>query len=195
MMRLDLKVDETREGQSMRLPSLRAALSAAEPIYILPKDDVAQSVLIPALWVATNADVMMGFFSSHALGEIAPGLATYLASTSAPLRLVVSPYLSGADRDAIHQGVSEASIAERFLDRTVPGADEIRALGNAESPAGGSGVQPAVRHGVQKAAQTDAQVERLGESSKRGLQFLDRPRMERLVLRVTGRRDRPRAMR
>lgn len=125
MVELELNVDDTEDGPAIEPPPLKAALSSAEPIYILPKDDIAQHVLIPALGAASAADVMMGFFSSHALGEIAPGLATYLSSTQAPLRLVISPFLSASDREAISQGVSEGSIVERFLDRTLPDADEI----------------------------------------------------------------------
>ncbi|NII59999.1 DEAD/DEAH box helicase family protein [Sphingomonas aerolata] len=104
---------------------LSDALRIAEPIYILPKDDVAADVIIPALAASSSAEVMIGFFSSQALAEIAPGLASYLRTTSAPLRLVVSPYLSNADQDALRRGTDPAALAGEKLGEALPDADAL----------------------------------------------------------------------
>jgi superfamily II DNA or RNA helicase len=106
-------------------PRLRDAMRTTEPIYILPKDDVAADVIIPGLAGSSSAEVMIGFFSSQALAEIAPGLASYLRTTSAPLRLVVSPYLSGADQDALRQGTDADALAEAKLGEALPDADAL----------------------------------------------------------------------
>jgi len=70
-------------------------------LYLLPKDDLANEVLIPAYQFASSVDCMVGFFSSSSFKAIAPGLATYLHKSSMPLRLVISPHLSDQDRAAI----------------------------------------------------------------------------------------------
>lgn len=104
---------------------LSTALRATEPIYILPKDDVAADVIVPSLANSASAEVMIGFFASASLAEIAPGLATYLRSTSAPLRLIVSPYLSAADQEALRQGVSPDALVAAKFEGTLPDADAL----------------------------------------------------------------------
>lgn len=104
---------------------LSDVLRATEPIYILPKDDVAADVIIPGLAASSSAEVMIGFFSSQALREIAPGLASYLRATRAPLRLVVSPYLSSADQDALRHGMDAEALAEAKLGEALPDADAL----------------------------------------------------------------------
>ena len=81
--------------------ALKFALRDAEPLYLLPKDDVAESVLSPALASCERADLMVGFFSSHALAEIAPGLASFLRQSQQSLRLIVSPFLTEEDQAAL----------------------------------------------------------------------------------------------
>jgi len=105
---------------------LSDALRAGEPIYLLPKDDVANGVISPALSSCNSADVMIGFFASQSLAEIAPGLATYLRSTQAPLRLVVSPYLTAADQLALAAGTmpSESLASAKIID-SLPDADAL----------------------------------------------------------------------
>ena len=110
-------------------PALRGlsdALRAGEPIYLLPKDDVANDVISPALSSCNSADVMIGFFASQSLAEIAPGLATYLRSTQAPLRLIVSPYLTAADQVALAAGATpvDAWASEKIID-SLPDADAL----------------------------------------------------------------------
>lgn len=84
--------------------SLRA-LGLVRPLYILPNDPVADEVLIPAFAAASHVDCMVGFFSSSALAALAPGLATFIAESSNPLRLVISPFLSAEDKRAIEEGL------------------------------------------------------------------------------------------
>jgi superfamily II DNA or RNA helicase len=105
--------------------SLSNALRTTEPIYILPKDDVAAEVIIPGLAHSDSADVMIGFFSSQSLAEIAPGLATYLRTSSAPLRLIVSPYLSAADQAALQQGLAPDAVAAARFEESLPDADAL----------------------------------------------------------------------
>jgi len=100
-------------------------LRGAGPIYVLPKDDVAEQVITPALAASSSARIMIGFFASQALGEIAPGLATYLRETSAPLRLVVSPFLTSADQEALARGVDGTVLAETVFAGNLPNADEL----------------------------------------------------------------------
>ena len=106
--------------------SLVDSLAAAEPFYLLPKDDVAETVISPALQSCERADVMIGYFNSHALAEIAPGLASYLRSSRSPLRLIVSPYLSAEDQEVLKSGLGdpEEIAAARFIDG-LPDADDL----------------------------------------------------------------------
>ena len=81
-------------------------LDGVSPIYLLPGDDLVGEVLIPGLARTSRYDCMMGFFTSNALRELAPGLAPFLARRSGTMRLMVSPNLSGPDRSAIEQGLT-----------------------------------------------------------------------------------------
>ena len=94
---------------------LKQALSGAHPLYILPRDPVTAEVLIPALQATDKLDVMMGYFASSAFADIAPGLATFLRISRAPMRLVVSPFLTSADFDTLTQEESELSQLARKL--------------------------------------------------------------------------------
>lgn len=85
---------------------LSEALACALPVYEIPDDDLVGEVLIPAMNVSTAVRVGAGFFSSHCLAQIAPGLASFIASGSQPLELLVSPEISVEDRDAIDRGLS-----------------------------------------------------------------------------------------
>ena len=60
---------------------------------------------------------MAGFFSSAALADLAPGLATYISATRESIRLIISPILRPEDQEALEAGVqSAATVARRFLD-------------------------------------------------------------------------------
>ncbi len=75
-------------------------------LYIIPRDNFVDEVLIRSLKHATSVDCMSGFFGSAALRSIAPGLAEYLARDAEPMRLVVSPNISTDDIFALREGVS-----------------------------------------------------------------------------------------
>ena len=95
---------------------MKDALAAADPLYILPKDPMFADVLVPALRSSTTLDIMMGYFASSSFAEIAPGLATFLRHTHAPLRIVVSPFLNDTDYDALARDDSHlVDLASRLL--------------------------------------------------------------------------------
>lgn len=102
--------------QSPPSPSLKEALSPADSLYVLPKDPLFSHVLVPALASSTTLDIMMGYFASSSFAEIAPGLATFLRNTRAPLRIVMSPFLAEADFDALTRDESHLiDLARRLL--------------------------------------------------------------------------------
>lgn len=80
-------------------------LPEVKPLYILPKDPLLDDVLIPCFRTSTHVDIMMGFFSSHVLADLAPGLATFIRSHDGVIRLIISPHLSEPDMEAIQEGV------------------------------------------------------------------------------------------
>ena len=82
------------------------SLHEIKPLYILPKDPLLEEVLIPCFRTSILVDSMMGYFSSEALADLAPGLATFIRSHDGVLRLVISPYLSESDREAIRDSVA-----------------------------------------------------------------------------------------
>lgn len=92
------------KSQTKSEPSF-AALDGARPLYFLPADDLAEEVLIPGFHSCESAECMAGFFSSEALADLAPGLASYIAQSPHPFRLIVSPFISEKDRVAIEAGV------------------------------------------------------------------------------------------
>jgi superfamily II DNA or RNA helicase len=88
------------------MPSpLEAVLAEAQPLYEIPGDDLVGEVLQRAMAVSSTARVGAGFFSSHCLAQIAPGLAAFIEDTTAPLQLLISPDISGEDRAAIDRGL------------------------------------------------------------------------------------------
>jgi len=90
-----------------------------QPLYILPRDNLVEEVLIPCLSVCTHFNCMTGFFHSSALKELAPGLAPFIADNDSTMRLLVSPYLSKDDREAIEKGYSEPfNVIEKWLNET-----------------------------------------------------------------------------
>ena len=76
---------------------LKEALSSEKSMFISPRDDVAERVLIPAFKNSSNVDIMMGYFSSSSFKDIAPGLATFLNETNGKIRLIISPFLTQQD--------------------------------------------------------------------------------------------------
>lgn len=114
--------DTDLHGLATGKDSLQDVLSGAQPLYILPKDPVIAEVLIPALRATDKLDVMMGYFASSSFADIAPGLATFLRSSQAPMRLVVSPFFTAPDFDTLSQNMSQLSdLARQLFTDEVPG--------------------------------------------------------------------------
>ncbi len=106
--------------------SLRSAISSAHPLYVLPKDPITEEVLIPALQASKTLDIMMGYFSSGSFAEISPGLAKFLRNSNAPMRMVVSPFLTSDDFEVLTKDTEELSrFAARILIDDVPDEDKL----------------------------------------------------------------------
>lgn len=102
-----------------------AHLEAAAPLYVLPADDLL-SVLVPALGVSDRFDCMMGFFASSSFAQIAPGLASFLRRTDRPVRLLISPYVTERDQEAMRSGLRDpAQIAGQIILDGLPDADDL----------------------------------------------------------------------
>ena len=111
-----LETDARSKRSEMPSSALKDGISDARPLYFLPKDPVTQEVLIPALQASCSVDLMMGYFSSSSFAEIAPGLAAFLKNSNAPVRLVVSPFLTENDFATIIKSDEELRcLAERIL--------------------------------------------------------------------------------
>jgi len=78
-------------------------------VYIIPRDNYVDEVLVNSLRHATSLDCMFGFFGSTALRSIAPGLSEYLARSTQKMRLIVSPNISTEDMTALREGVTTPS--------------------------------------------------------------------------------------
>ena len=64
---------------------------------------------------------MMGYFASSSFAAIAPGLATFLRNTQAPLRIVISPFLTDTDFDALARDDAYlADLARKLLVDEIP---------------------------------------------------------------------------
>jgi len=106
-------VDDHVVGSSSQ-PSLKE-LEDASSIYVLPSDDVIGDVIIPSLSSADSVDCMMGYFTSNSFSEIAPGLANFINRSDKTMRLIVSPYLSAADKEALENGTKPADVLTKEL--------------------------------------------------------------------------------
>ena len=95
---------------------LNDALSDEKSMFISPRDNVAERVLIPAFKNSTNVDIMMGYFSSTSFKDIAPGLATFLNETEGKIRLIISPFLTLQDT-AISKMPPE--LLETYIQQTI----------------------------------------------------------------------------
>ena len=103
-------------------------IEGISPLYILPADSLIDEVLIPGFTCAENVDSMMGYFTSSALADLAPGLATFVNQASGKLRLIISPILRNDDVAAIKAGLEDVSaleIAGRALSNMVITSDAI----------------------------------------------------------------------
>jgi superfamily II DNA or RNA helicase len=90
------------------------ALSKVAEMYEIPDDDLVGEVLIPAMKCADEVRIGAGFFSSHCLAQVAPGLADFISTSIEPLRLLISPAISQEDRQAIESATRtpEAVVAK-----------------------------------------------------------------------------------
>lgn len=103
------------------------SLGNVQPLYMLPNDSLAEEVLIPGFRAAKKVACMVGFFSSHVLASLAPGLATYISGSENSFRLIISPLLRAEDKVAIEEGISSAeSVAERILEELIVTEDLLQ---------------------------------------------------------------------
>ncbi|WP_296997191.1 DEAD/DEAH box helicase family protein [Thalassospira sp. UBA848] len=108
------------------MSEFRDHLSASKPIFILPRDDAAGEVISPAFSVSKRVSIMMGFFSSGSFSEIAPGLAQYLRSSEETLRLIVSPFISKQDQEALQSNSEQVdSVVEKLFEGVLPNAHDL----------------------------------------------------------------------
>ena len=102
-------------------------LDGINSLYCLPDDPLVDDVLIPGFQTAASVDCMVGFFSSAVLASLAPGLATYIASSQNSFRIIVSPLLRPEDKEAIENGLkSEEEVAEEILEELIVTEDLLQ---------------------------------------------------------------------
>lgn len=89
---------------------LQAIDPALRPVYVVPRDDVAGGLLIPAMGAAVRVDCMAGFFSSSSFAQLAPGLAAFLNRPIGAFRLLVSPKIEEKDQRAIEEARTKPEI-------------------------------------------------------------------------------------
>ena len=95
-------------------------------IYFLPKDNIVEEVLIPSFKNSDHVNCMMGFFTSEVLRALAPGLATFLNYQNGQLKLIISPFLTPEDRNAIEEGLeAKEKVINKYFDNFFLTEDEI----------------------------------------------------------------------
>ena len=104
--------------------SLRA-VPDIRPIYLLPDEPFIKEVLVPCFAASSTVDTMVGFFSSHVLSSIAPGLATFINRTNGTFRLIISPYLGAEDRAALEEANTADTIVNRYLEEVMLTEDDL----------------------------------------------------------------------
>lgn len=77
------------------------------PVYVVPKDDMAGGLLIPAMGAADSVRCMAGFFSSSSFTQLAPGLAAFVNQSKGMFRLLLSPRIEVRDRQAIEAATAD----------------------------------------------------------------------------------------
>lgn len=85
--------------------------------YKTYKNDIVEEFYSPVLSRAKLYQRSVGFFSSSALIELAPGLAK-LAQNNGKIQLIVSPHLSEEDVEAINKGYERRDIIANALERS-----------------------------------------------------------------------------
>jgi superfamily II DNA or RNA helicase/HKD family nuclease len=94
---------------------LEYELKGKKPLYSLPRDNVVDDVINPALSVATEFSLMSGFFSVGVLKDLSHGLAKYLAKDGTKVRILISPELSANDQDSLREGLDPHVIVSRIV--------------------------------------------------------------------------------
>ncbi len=113
--------------QMLPLSPSACSLDDARPLYFLPRDNLAEEVLIPGFNEASTAACMIGFFSSAALADLAPGLATFIQNTESCFRMIVSPFLTDNDQSAIEAGLKNPEeLAADILETGFVSADDLQ---------------------------------------------------------------------
>ena len=99
------------------MPGLPTALAEVDSVYEIPDDDLIGEVLVPAMSHADEVWIGSGYFSSHCLAQVAPGLAAFIEQSRAPLKLLISPEISPDDREAIKRGLTtEQAVIDRLAE-------------------------------------------------------------------------------
>lgn len=94
--------------------------NSIKPLYILPADNLVEEVLIPSFQIAENVDCMIGYFSSASLTALAPGLATFIKNSSHQFRLIINPFLSRQDIEAIELGTrTPEEVAQSYWEELI----------------------------------------------------------------------------
>jgi superfamily II DNA or RNA helicase len=98
-------------------------LAQMQPLYTIPGDDLIGEVLIPAMSAASSLRCMAGFFSSAAFRHVAPGIAAFINETGGTFRLLISPALDDADREAVRAALSRREdVLRRAVETLLEGA-------------------------------------------------------------------------
>jgi superfamily II DNA or RNA helicase len=92
-------------------------------LYEIPRDDIATSLLVPAMRAADRVRIMAGFFNSQSFAQLAPGLAAFIDGANEPLELLISPKISNEDRDTIGRAIADpVKVAQEAVTRLFEGA-------------------------------------------------------------------------
>ncbi len=89
-------------------------------LYRLPKEPLAEEILIPAFRQATTVRGAFGWFSAGWIQNLAHGLASFLArDDTRPIDFTVAPALFAAERHAVERAVLSAVDAARRIEDEV----------------------------------------------------------------------------
>lgn len=100
-------------------------LTWIKPAYIVPRHDFVEEALIPCLTVTDAYDCMAGFFSSGAFRDLAPGLASFIARDTPPMRLMISPFVTSQDQAALASGATDPAAVLSARLESVYGEAEV----------------------------------------------------------------------
>lgn len=81
--------------------NIRSLYPLLRPVYLVPRDDIANGIFIPTMGSAHSVRCMAGFFNSSSFAQLAPGLAAFVNQSRGALQLLISPPMGDTDRQAI----------------------------------------------------------------------------------------------